>query len=310
MVLQEKTIVRSGVTRPPGRPLSRRKGRLTRPLARMLTYTLLILLSLIFLAPIGWMFSTALKTLGDVARFPPALIPSPVVWSNFATAVTAVPFLQYMANSTAYVALALIGDVFSSAFIAYGFACLRFRYREAIFLCVLMTMMVPYEVQLLPQFILFKGLGWINTYLPLIVPTFFGSPYLIFLLRQAFRAIPRELLEAARIDGAGYLMIWWRFILPLSKPALAAVAIFSFMFHWNDFTGPLVYLNSNELYPVSLGLAQYTAAYGGTLWNLLMAASLVAVLPCVVIFFIAQRQLIANILIGGARKGGEQSSEA
>jgi multiple sugar transport system permease protein len=199
----------------------------------------------------------------------------------------------------------LIGDVLASAFIAYAFSCIRFRRRDAIFLLVLATMMVPGEIRLIPQFILFKSLGWINTFLPLIVPTYFGSPYLIFLFRQSFRNIPRELLEVARLDGCSHFGIWWRIVLPLSKPALATVAIFSFMFHWNDFTAPLVYLNSNDLYPISLGLSQYTAAYGGTAWNMLMAASLVAVLPCIVVFFLAQRYIVQSVAISGPGSAGK-----
>jgi len=267
----------------------------------LFTYAALVALAAVFVLPVAWMLSTGLKDLSSVAQFPPQLIPQPALWSNFATAVTVVPFLHYMSNSALYTAASLVGDVLSSAFVAYAFARLRCRYREPMFLLVLATMMVPSQVQLIPQFILFKWLGWLNTYLPLIVPTYFGSPFLIFLLRQAFRSIPAELDEAAKIDGANHLTIWWRLILPLSTPALAAVAIFSFMFHWSDFLGPLIYLNSNDLYPVSLGLQQYTAAFGGTQWNMLMAASLVAVLPCLVIFFLAQRYLVQGIMIGGVK---------
>ena len=272
--------------------------------SHILIYVLLIGLGTLFLAPIGWMLSTALKTLGEVSSFPPSFFPHQALWSNFVTAVTAIPFGHNIVNTIEYVVIALIGDLLSSSFIAYGFAHIRFRHREIVFLFVLATMMVPYEVLLIPQFILFKNLGWINTYLPLIVPTFFGSPYLIFLLRQSFRSIPREIIDAARLDGASHPRVWWSFVLPLSKPALAAVAIFSFMYHWNDFVGPLVYLNSNDLYPISVGLSQYTAAYGGTVWNLLMAASLVAVIPCVVVFLFTQRLLVENILIGGGSKKG------
>lgn len=268
--------------------------------ANILVYALLIPLSLTFLAPLLWMLSTALKSLGDVNAFPPILIPNPPLWSNFAKALTAVPMFLYMQNSAFYCAFTLIGDVLSSSLVAYAFAHVRFRYREAVFICVLATMMVPYEVQLIPQFILFRSLGWVNTYLPLIVPTFFASPFLIFLLRQSFRSIHHEVIEAAKLDGASHLMIWWRIVLPLSRPALGAVAIFSFMYHWNDFVGPLVYLNTNELYPASLGLQQYTAAYGGTAWNMLMAASLAVVIPCILVFFFAQRYMVQGIVTTGS----------
>ncbi len=264
-------------------------------IGRLATYIIIVTLCIIFVAPLAWMLSTALKTEGDVATFPPTFIPHPVVWGNFWKALTAVPFLQYMWNSTWYTFFSLIGDVLSSSFIAYGFARLRSRFREPLFYLILAMLMIPYQVTMIPQFILFRDLGWINTYLPLIVPTFFGSPFLIFLMRQFYRSIPYEIDEAAKIDGASHLRIWWQIIMPLAKPALAAVAIFSFMFHWNDYLGPLIYLNNNSLYPVSLGLAQYTAAYGGTLWNLLMSASIVAVLPCIIVFFIAQRYLVQGI---------------
>lgn len=264
-------------------------------------YLLLILVSIAFLLPLLWMLSTALKTSSDVNAFPPVVLSNPPQWKNFATALTSVPMYQYMTNSLAYAAITIVGDILSSSLVAYAFAHVRFRYREIVFVCVLATMMIPGEVLLIPQFLLFRSLGWIDTYLPLIVPTFFGSPYLIFLLRQAFRSISREIIEAAKLDGANHIVIWWRIVLPLSKPALAAVAIFSFMFHWNDLTGPLIYLNTNEFFPVSLGLSQYTAAFGSTSWNMLMAASLAALIPCIVVFFFSQRYIIRGIVVTGAR---------
>ncbi|HEY3991513.1 MAG TPA: carbohydrate ABC transporter permease [Ktedonobacteraceae bacterium] len=264
---------------------------------QVVIYLLLIILSFIFLLPILWMISTALKSLANVNTFPPIIFPNPPQWSNFVTALTQVPMFQFIGNSAAYSIITLVGDLLSCSLVAYAFAHVRFRHREIIFVCVLATMMVPYEVLIIPQFLLFRTLGWIDTYLPLIIPTFFGSPYLIFLLRQSFRSIPREIVEAARLDGASHLAIWWRIILPLSKPALAAVAIFSFIFHWNDLTGPLIYLNANEKFPLSLGLTQYTASVGVTEWNMLMAASLVAIIPCVVIFFLSQRYMVQGIVV-------------
>ncbi|GHO42986.1 carbohydrate ABC transporter permease [Ktedonospora formicarum] len=268
-----------------------------RRIGKTVVYILLVLLSIIFAGPLLWMLSTSLKSLADVSVFPPIIFPNPPLWSNFVTALTQVPVFQFMGNSVAYCILALIGDLLSSSLVAYAFAHVRFRYREIVFVCVLATMMVPYEILIIPQFLTFRSLGWIDTYLPLIVPTFFGSPYLIFLLRQAFRSLPRELIEAAKLDGANHLTIWWRIVLPLSKPALAAVAIFSFIFHWNDLTGPLIYLNTNEKYPISLGLTQYTASLGQTQWNMLMAASLVAIIPCIVVFFFSQRYMVQGIVV-------------
>ncbi|GCE09028.1 carbohydrate ABC transporter permease [Dictyobacter aurantiacus] len=276
---------------------ARKRALLRKRINKVIVYALLIFFAIIFLIPVAWMLSTALKSLADVSAFPPVIIPNPPLWSNFVTALTAVPVFQYMGNSAAYCLLTIIGDILSSSLVAYAFAHVRFKYREIVFIFVLATMMIPYEVLIIPQFLLFRSLGWIDTYLPLIVPTFFGSPYLIFLLRQAFRGISRDVVEAAKLDGANHLVIWWRIILPLSRPALAAVAIFSFMFHWNDLMGPLIYLNTNESYPISLGLSQYTAAYGTTAWNILMAAALVAVIPCVLVFFFSQRYIIQGIVV-------------
>lgn len=278
--------------------------------SRTLIYLLLIVLALLFLSPLAWMLSTALKTEGDVSLFPPILVSNPPQWANFVTALTKVPIPQYMANTTLYCAITIVGDLLSSSLVAYAFAHVRFRHREVIFILVLATMMIPYQVLIIPQFLLFRSLGWIDTYLPLIVPAFFGSPFLIFLLRQAFRSLPRELIEAARLDGANHIVIWWRIILPLSKPALAAVAIFSFMYHWNDLVGPLIYLNTNEEYPISLGLAQYTAAYGATQWNMLMAASLVALIPCIVVFFFSQRYMVQGIAVTKVRSEERERANA
>ena len=195
----------------------------------------------------------------------------------------------------------MIAEALSCGFIAYGFARLRAPGKDVLFLLVLATMMLPTQVTLIPRYVMFARLGWVGTYAPLIVPAFFGSSYLIFLLRQFYRGLPKDYEEAAIIDGANYLGIWWRIILPLSKPALGAVAILSFMFHYNDFLGPLLYLSDNAKYPISLGLQQFRAPFGGTAWHLLMAASLVSVLPPVIVFFAAQRYFIQGIVVSGVK---------
>jgi len=264
-------------------------------------HILVLLLAVVFVLPLVWMLSTALKSPSDVLQMPPVLIPTSPHWENFYTALTVVPFMQYLRNSGVYAGFTLVGDILSSSMIAYAFARLRSRWSAPLFLLVLATMMVPFQVVMIPQFLIFKQLGWLNSYLPLIVPAYFGSPFLIFLLRQFFRGLPRDLEDAAKVDGAGHFMIFWRIVLPLSRPALVSVAIFSFMYHWNDYLGPLIYLNNNDLYPASLGLAQYTATYGGTEWNYLMAASLVALLPCAVVFFIGQRYFVQGITFSGIK---------
>jgi ABC-type glycerol-3-phosphate transport system permease component len=195
----------------------------------------------------------------------------------------------------------MLGELISCSFIAYGFARLRAPGRNFFFMLILATLIIPNEVTLIPQYALFYSLGWTNSFKPLIVPAWFGSAYLIFLLRQFYMGIPREYDEAAIIEGAGHLHIWSRIILPLSKPALGAVAIMSFIFHWNTFQGPLIYLSDNELFTVSLGLSMFRTPFGGTPWHLYMAASLVTILPCVIVFFIAQRYFIQGIVVSGVK---------
>jgi multiple sugar transport system permease protein len=197
--------------------------------------------------------------------------------------------------------MVVIAEVVSNSFIAFGFARLRAPGRSFLFIFVLATLMLPGEVTLIPQYILFSRLEWLNSFKPLIVPAWFGSAYLIFLLRQFYMTIPKEYDEAAIIEGAGYLTIWLRIILPLSKAALGVVAIMSFIFHWNTFQGPLIYLNDNELFTVSLGLSMFRAPFGGTPWLWYMAASLVVLLPCVIVFFVAQRYFIQGIVVSGVK---------
>ena len=221
-------------------------------------------------------------------------------WRNYIEAMTVVPFGRFFVNTLWYVLPSTFGVLFSSALPAYGFARLRWKGRDLIFFICLATMMIPFQVQMIPLFITFKKLGWIDTYLPLVVPSFFGSAYSIFLLRQFFMTIPRELSDAAYMDGCGELMILWRIILPLSRPALAVVALFQFMGAWNDYLGPLIYLNNTNLYPLSLGLFSFLSR-GQRHWNLLMAAALVVTAPLVVIFFLAQRQFLEGITMTGIK---------
>lgn len=255
--------------------------------------------------PLFWMLSTALKASGEVFTSPPVLFPAHPHWNNFSDAVSSSSlsnnFFQYVWNTTWYSGMEVIGDTFVGAVVAFGFARLRAPGSTVLFFVVLATIMVPFQATLLPQIILFRTLGWIDTPLPLIVPTFFGSAFNIFLLRQFFRGIPRELDEAATLDGLGYPGIFWRIILPLSRPALAAVAVFSFVFHWNDLLGPLVYLNTPSKYTVSLALTQYQGAYGLALWNQLMAMALISAAPCLALFFVAQRYFIQGIVVSGVK---------
>ena len=295
------TTLRAEVTAPTVR---RRRDR-AKMVSRGIFFLLACLGAFVMLFPVFWMVSTALKVSGDVFTSPPVLFPLHPQWHNFPDAVTLPAlsdnFFLYVWNTSWYTVLEVIGDTISGAVIAYGFARLRAPGSTFLFFLVLATIMVPFEATLVPQIVLFKTLGWIDTPLPLIVPTFFGNAFNIFLLRQFFRGIPRELDEAATLDGLGHPGIFWRIILPLSKPALAAVAVFSFVFHWNDLLGPLVYLNSSSKYPVSLALYFFTGSYGTAQWNLLMAAALISALPCLLLFFAAQRYFIQGIVVSGVK---------
>jgi multiple sugar transport system permease protein len=270
-------------------------------ITRVTAIIIATVLAFFIIFPIIWMFSTSLKGQFDVMSIPPQLIPSPMHWENFHDALTFLPFNLFFKNSVIYSILSVFGELLSCSLVAFGFARLRARHKDTLFLLMLSTMMLPYQVTMIPQYILFNYLKWIDSYKPLIVPTFFGSAYLIFMLRQFYSTIPKEMDEAAMLDGCSYLRIWWNIVLPLSKSALVAVAIFSFMWHWNDYLGPLLYLNSEDKLTVSLGLSRFTASYGGTPWNLLMAASLVFIVPPVVLFFLFQRVFIQGVVISGIK---------
>ncbi|MCB9156481.1 MAG: carbohydrate ABC transporter permease [Caldilineaceae bacterium] len=255
----------------------------------------------VVLFPVLWMLSTSLKGPIEVFQMPPNWIPAKLNWNNYYDALTFNPFGTYFLNSLYFALMVVVAEVISNSFIAFGFARLRAPGRNTLFVLVLATLMIPNEVTLIPQYVLFSKLKWLNSYKPLIIPAWFGSAYLIFLLRQFYMGIPKEYDEAAYIEGAGYLTIWSRIILPLSKPVLGVVAIMSFIFHWNTFQGPLIYINDNKLFPVSLGLSMFRTPFGGTPWHWYMAASLVAILPCVVVFFIAQRYFVQGIVISGVK---------
>ncbi|TSB45103.1 carbohydrate ABC transporter permease [Alkalicoccobacillus porphyridii] len=264
-------------------------------------YLSLLAMSFIFLVPFMWMVSTSLKDSSEIFQFPPQWIPNPVVWSNYIEAMTFAPFHRFFANSFIIATLSMIGEVFTGALVAYGFAKLEFKGRNVLFIVVLATMMLPGEVTMIPVFIMFSSIGWVDTFLPLIVPSYFGGgAFFIFMLRQFFLGIPNELEEAARMDGCNTFQIFYRIVLPLSKPALAVVAIFSFHGKWNDFLGPLIYLNSMENYTVQLGLAMFQGMFQ-TEWSLLMAASIVALLPVLIIFFVFQKYFIEGIKLTGVK---------
>jgi ABC-type glycerol-3-phosphate transport system permease component len=256
--------------------------------------------ALLFLIPFVWMISSSFKSNYQIFEVPPRLIPNPPQWDNYRNALTTLPFGRYMVNTAIISAVTIVGHLLSCTLIAYAFARLRAPGKDALFVVMLATMMLPYPVTMVPLYVLFKQLGWINTFLPLTVPAFLGSPFYIFLLRQFFMAIPRDFEDAAVIDGANTLQILWRVILPLSLPALATVAIFTFQASWNDFLSPLIYLQKPDLYTVTLGLQFFRSTYT-TNWAYLMAASVVTTAPVIVVFFVAQRYFIEGITLTGVK---------
>jgi len=256
------------------------------------------------IVPVFWMLSTALKGQGQILSIPPVIWPLNPHWSTFSEVFsssalpTSIP--NAIKNSLIVTLVPMLGDTASAALVAYGFARLRAPGSNILFFIVLGTIMIPFQVTIIPQFILFNSLHWVDTFLPLIVPPFFGNAFNIFLLRQFFQGIPRDLDEAAMLDGLGYMGIFLRITLPLSKPALAAVAVFSFVYHWNDFFYPLIYINSPSNYPMPYVVQQFAnGSYGFAEWNHLMALGLISALPCLILFFVAQRYFIQGIVVSG-----------
>ncbi len=268
---------------------------------RVFIWVVLVLGSMVMILPFLWLLSSSFKPEMDIFLFPPKWIPDPWRPQNYVDALTYKPFNIYITNTLIIVTLNLIAILFTSSLCAYGFARIRFWGRDFWFVLVLSTMMVPYFVLMVPQFVIFSRLGWIDTFLPLTVPLFFGGgAFNIFLLRQFFRTLPEELADAARIDGCSEFRIYWNIMLPLAKPALAAVAIFTFLNGWNDFIGPLLYLNSPEKFTVAIGLATFRSVMR-TRYDLLMAASSAMIFPVIVLFFFAQRYFIQGVVISGLK---------
>ncbi|MCB0106385.1 MAG: carbohydrate ABC transporter permease [Caldilineaceae bacterium] len=268
------------------------------------TITFLILLgaALVFLLPLFWMLSTSLKPKDQIFAYPLVWLPHPPQWENYAEALNnpSFKYLLFLQNSLIYAVMSTIGTVVSCAFVAYAFARLRWWGRDFWFVITLSTMMIPYPVTLIPLFLIFRDFGWIGTFKPLIVPSFLGTPFFIFLLRQFFLTIPMDLSDAARIDGAREVGIFWHIILPLTRPALITVALFTFLGSWNDFLGPLIYLNDGSKYTLAVGLAAFRGQYR-TQWDLMMAASTVVTVPIVVLFFFAQKRFIQGITLTGMK---------
>ena len=265
-----------------------------------IVYVVLVVGAVFFLTPFAWMLSTSLKPDEQVFTIPPEWIPAPVMWSNYARLLTEIPFLRYLWNTVFVTVLSVAFYVASSAVVAYGFAKLRWPGRDLLFYCLLATMVLPPQVTLIPQFVMFQKLGWVGTFLPLIVPALTGSAFAVFLLRQFYTAIPGDISDSARIDGANEWQIFSRIVLPLSRPALATASLFIFIWTWTDFLNPLIYLTDDRLYTLAIGLQQLSSTRAAA-WPLLMGGSLLMSVPIIVLFFFAQKTFIEGVSTGGLK---------
>jgi ABC-type glycerol-3-phosphate transport system permease component len=261
----------------------------------LLVFAALILLAVFMIViPIGWMGITALKERQQIFAWPPVYWPNPIRWQNFSDVLNQLPFLRFGANSLLIAFLNIVGRILSCTIVAYSFARLRFPGRDLLFMLLLSTLMIPGQVTLLPQFVLFDRLGWVGTYLPLVVPSFFGNAFFIFLMRQYIMTIPRDLDEAARIDGASTWGVFRRIIMPLCVPPIVVIAVLTFLWTWNEFLDPLIYISDYNSYTIQLGLNMLKGRYNIE-WNLIMAGSLLGVVPPLLLYFVAQKQLIGGI---------------
>lgn len=268
--------------------------------SKALVYVIVIVLSLIFLVPFLWMLVTSFKSFQEIYQNPPTLFPHSVYLGNYVSAVTKMPFLRYFFNTFLISALCVIGTVISSSMVAYSMSKVKWKGSKYLFPIIVGTMMIPTQVTMIPLYIVFTKMNFVGTIIPLVLPTFFGGAYYIFLLRQFFKTIPDALIESATIDGAKDFTIFAKIIVPLCKPAITSVAIFTFLANWSDFLGPLLYLNKDEEYTLSLGLQAFMQAHFVE-WGPLMAASAIFTIPIIILFFFAQSYFIEGITVTGIK---------
>ncbi len=271
-----------------------------RRITQAIAYTVCTLMAIAYIFPLYWLVVTALKTDTEVFELPPGLIPRSPQWQNFPESTTYIPFWSYLWNTFVIAGMTIVGTLLSCTLVAYGFARIRWPGRNIVFLIYLSTIMLPGQVTMIPLYIIFRNLGWVGTYLPLVVPAFFGNAFFVFLLRQFLLTIPDELSDAARIDGASELGILWYVMIPLLKPALATVALFTFVRAYTDFLGPLIYLTNQENWTISLGLQMFKNMYGAQ-WQLMMAAAALTMLPTLVLFFLTQKTFVKGIALTGIK---------
>ncbi len=301
--MSEKTIAERPIARPDTTTTPLRRARQRRKLiSEIVAHALLAGVGLLFLIPFYWLLVTALKPLNQVFSDPPTWLPNPPQWQNFVTVMTspAFPFTRLLGNTVFYCVLSTIGITLSSALVAYPFARMQFRGKELMFGITLATMMLPSVVTLIPTYLLFRSFGMIGGYAPLIMPLWFGSAFNIFLIRQFMMTIPIDLTDAARVDGANDFGIFWRIMLPLIRPALLVVALLHFLYAWNDFIGPLIYVTESDNYPLVVGLYAFLTRFS-VQWHLLMAAALIITTPILALFFAAQRYFIEGVTMSGLK---------
>lgn len=273
----------------------------THRIGRILSVLLLVLVALIMILPIFYMISTSLKSNVEIRKVPPTIIPNEFHFENFKIIFSKIAFGKYYINSIFVAALTLIGTLLSSSLVSFGFARYKAKEKNLLFMILLSTLMLPYPALIIPQYLLFRNMGWIDTFLPLIIPSFFGSAYMIFLLKQFFSTLPDELYDSAKIDGCSEFRTWWNIALPLCKPALATVSIFTFLWTWNDFITPIIYLNSDKLFTLPIGMSGMISAFRLVPWNLIMVGSIYALLPIFLLFFFAQKHFVEGIVLTGLK---------
>lgn len=285
------------------RPATVRRGVSSRILARLATHAVLLAMAVLMIFPLVWLVSTSLKHPSKQMLWPPQLVPNPVYFKNYVDLFVLAPMGHYLFNSFKISILSVLGVCFSSSLAAFAFARMRFRGSQVLFAILLATMMLPYAVTIIPTFVIMKNLEWLNTHYPLIVPSFFGSAYFVFLLRQSYRAVPQDLFDSATIDGAGFFQIYWKIFVPLGMPALVTVALFAFLGSWNDLFGPLIYLSSQEKMTVALGLT-YLRGRAGTgveRVGVIMAGSMLGVVPMLLLYTFGQRYFIQGLARTGLK---------
>lgn len=280
------------------RPISRE--RIIRGAWRVALYVAVVAGALLFTFPFLWMVKSSVTPAAEVLLNPPKLLPSEFIWANYQRPWTNLPFDWFYRN-TAFVTMAgMIGVILSSSVVAFAFARMRWPGRDKLFMVMIATLMLPAPVTFIPTYVVFAKIGWINTFLPLLAPEWTGSPFIIFLMRQFMMTIPLEMDDAARIDGCGWIDLFWRIILPLSAPVVGVAAIYSFQYHWNAFERPLIYLNKFDLFTVPLGMAMLNQRYGPDFGGL-MAMATVSIIPVMIVFFLAQRYFIQGVVVSGVK---------